>query len=98
MLRLYALPSLYLFLALLATSSLVWAQFDVRTTPECCLACWRSIRSSVLSEATTTGDAFANGHDMGSMIEWCADQELVGELTSCWEDTCVRPPDRGRFR
>lgn len=23
------------------------------------------------------------------MPEWCDDQELVGKLTSCWEDTCT---------
>ncbi|GAA5970833.1 hypothetical protein JCM8115_002959 [Rhodotorula mucilaginosa] len=87
MLSLYALPSFFLLTLLLATSSLVSAQFDARTTPECCLTCWRSVRSS----ASLTVDSFANGHEMGGMPEWCDDQELVGELTSCWEDTCTDP-------
>lgn len=86
MLRLPALPSFFLLALLLATSSLVSAQFDARTTPECCLVCWRSIRSSALPEA----DSVANAHEIAGMPEWCDDQELVGELTSCWEDTCVR--------
>lgn len=86
MLRLYALPSLFLLALLLATSSLVSAQFDARTTPKCCLTCWRSVRSS----ASLMVGSFTNGHEMGGMPEWCDDQELVGKLTSCWEDTCVR--------